>query len=145
MRRRYTLFMLAVAVSATMSFTSCHLEASNNGNLDGYWQLTKVDTIGGGSRGMKEVSVFWGFQFRMLQVVSPEMIVDMRFSHTGDSLVLSEPYIDARDKGDVKIEDVELLRPLGINALEDRFSVEHLSSDKMILRDDRLRLYFRKY
>lgn len=41
--------------------TSCDIETSDNGDLDGYWHLVRVDTLATGvSSDLSETRVFWG-------------------------------------------------------------------------------------
>ncbi len=129
-----------------IALSSCSLRMSDNGDLDGNWQLTAVDTMAtGGVRQMKESGTFWAFQFDMLQLRNGINIIDMRFNHDGDALIVNDPYIDDRPSGDQKLEDVEMLRPYGINALEEHFYVRCLDSEQMILESEKLILYFRKF
>ena len=139
------IFTILLTLTVT-SFCSCHLEMSDNGDLDANWQLTEIDTIAtGGVQQMKEAGTFWAFQFHMLQLRNGISVVDMRFKHESDSLFINDPYIDKRESGDQKLEDVGILRPFGINALEEHFYIRALDSEKMILKGDKLELYFRNY
>lgn len=140
---RKILFVLA----ACLSITACELEMSGNGDLDGFWQLKSVDTLATGtSADMRESGVYWAFQCDMMSVKKINQIsAFLRFNNTGDSLFLSEPYIDNRDSSDIVITDVEVLRPLGINELEEHFGISELESGTMVLKSKTLRLNFRKY
>ena len=67
-----------------------------------------------------------------------------------NSLKLSSPYInhwhqDKEDGGDIPVDDPEILRPYGIQNLEENFAVEALSGSKMILRSKELKLYFTNF
>lgn len=125
---------------------SCTLETSDNGDLDGLWQLYSLDSLAtGASADMRGSHVFWAVQHRLLEARSREMQVLFRFSNTGDSLLLSDPYINNRDSSDIKVTDAAMLAPLGINNLGEHFGIKALSSDKMVLEAPTLRLYFRKY
>ena len=134
---------------AVFAFASCELETSDNGHLDGFWQMRAVDTLStGGSADTRESGIFWSVQMRLLEVVDTKGRSDkvfFRFEHTGDSLFLSQPYIDNRDSGDIKVTDAELLRPYGIFSLEPHFCVRELNGGRMVLESDSLRMYFRKY
>lgn len=143
MKKLKTIIFLPLVLVA---LSSCHLRMSDNGDLDGNWQLTAIDTVAtGGVRQMKESGTFWAFQFDMLQLRNGISVIDMRFNHDGDVLVVNDPYIDDRPSGDQKLEDVELLRPYGINALEEHFHIHCLDSEQMILEGENLILYFRKF
>ena len=45
-----TFLFLATCLAMTMAATSCgdFIEISDNGDLDGYWQLSQVDTLANG-------------------------------------------------------------------------------------------------
>lgn len=127
-------------------FASCELETSGNGHLDGFWQLCALDSLHNGkSVDMRQNGVFWAVQANLLEARSPAANVFFRFSHAGDSLLLSSPYINNRDSADIEVTDPALLRPLGVNRLDERFLVETLDGGTMVLRSTALRLYFRKY
>lgn len=138
------IFFLLFACGA---FAACELETSGNGDLDGFWQLKSVDTLATGtSADMRESGVYWAFQNKMMSVKKINHVsAFLRFNHSVDSLFLSEPYIDNRDSSDIVIDDVELLRPVGINELEERFGVSQLDGGTMVLKSKTLRLRFRKY
>lgn len=139
------LILYAVLLCVTM--VSCEIETSNNGDLDGYWQLISIDSIPNGhSTDMKREQVFWAVQCDLLQAVQiGQNQVLFRFNNTGDSLYLYNPYKSEREKGDVKVTDVTLLRPLGINNIEEHFRFVILNHSTMILESQTLRLHFRKY
>ena len=125
---------------------SCTLETSDNGDLDGLWQLYSLDSLAtGASADMRSSHVFWAVQCQLLEARSRETQVLFRFNNTGDSLLLSDPYINNRDSSDIKVTDAAMLAPLGINNLGEHFGIKALSSDKMVLEAPTLRLYFRKY
>ena len=127
-------------------FASCEFETSGNGDLDGFWQLRTLDSLHNGRAvDMRGNGVYWAVQVNLLEARSPAANVFFRFNHVGDSLLLSEPYINNRDSADIKVTDATVLRPLGINRLDERFLVETLDGGTMVLRSSVLRLYFRKY
>ncbi len=127
-------------------FASCEFETSGNGDLDGFWQLRSLDSLHNGRAvDMRGNGVYWAVQVNLLEARSPAANVFFRFNHVGDSLLLSEPYINNRDSADIKVTDATVLRPLGINRLDERFLVETLDGGTMVLRSSVLRLYFRKY
>ena len=128
--------------------TSCSIETSDNGKLDGFWQLQQLDTIStGGETDMRDSMHFWAVQKDLLEV--NERITDaqvlFRFEHVGDSLILSEPYYDLRDSSDIRINDPSLLNRFGIYHMREAFYVANLTSSKMELKSDRYYFHFRKY
>lgn len=127
---------------------SCELETSNNGDLDGFWQLKSIDSLSiGTSTDMKSQQVFWSVQCDLLQATKIGQIDEIlfRFQNTGDSLLLSSPYIKDRETDDTQITDVSMLQPMGINSLEEHFKIIELNGSTMTLESPTLRLYFRKY
>lgn len=129
--------------------TSCTLDSSDNGALDGYWQLSSIDTLANGhSVNMRDSGIFWAFNFNLLVTRSTkeplgEILYD--FENTEDNLILSNPYILYRDSSDIKVTDVNLLKKYGVNSLLETFTIEHLNSNKMVLQSNLVRLNFRKY
>lgn len=138
---------LGIIISAFV-LASCDIETSDNGPLDGYWHLTRVDTLStGGACDFSSRRVFWGVQAGLLNVCDYDVAFDgylMHFENDGLTLRVFNPYTDDRKEGDVKVEDPELLAPLGINALDETFRIEVLSGKSMMLATDKLRLNFRK-
>ncbi len=163
-------YIYAIALAAMLG--SCTLETSDNGNLDGLWQLRSLDSLalagadlrtapsrnvvgavlrtapsrnGGSSVDMHASGVYWAVQLDLLEARDRHVRVLFRFNHTGDSLVLSNPYVNLRDSSDIKVNESAMLAPLGINSLEEHFAVKALSSGSMVLESPTLRLHFRKY
>lgn len=133
-----------------MLLTGCHIETSDNGDLDGYWHLVRVDTlVTGRSSDLSEARVFWGIQMRLIEAVDHDHDTGhygylFNFERQGQSLRLYNGHKHERADGDLPVEDAETLAPLGINSLDDLFTIEQLSDDAMVLRDDRLRLWLEK-
>lgn len=142
--RRLLYFTLSLIM-----ITSCTLDSSDNGALDGYWQLSSIDTLANGhSVNMRDSGIFWAFNFNLLVTRSTkeplgEILYD--FENTEDNLILSNPYILYRDSSDIKVTDVNLLKKYGVNSLLETFTIEHLNSNKMVLQSNLIRLNFRKY
>lgn len=128
---------------------SCTLEVSDNEKLDGYWQLTSLDTIATGRNiNMKDSAIFWAVQNELLITRSTQSQyrdILYRFKYTKDSISLREPYILYRDSFDIKVTDVSSLKPFGINTFEENFRILELNKSKMILKSNMLILYFRRY
>ena len=133
----------------------CSLETSDNGDLDGFWHLERVDTLAtGGTYDCSGQRVFWGVELRLINVSNKDRDgrgFYFRFEQTGDSLFLGKAYKNnwhqdnGDDGGDVPVDDVEPLRPYGINRLEEHFAKEALSASKMVLRSRELRLSFTRF
>ena len=64
---QYLIF--SISAFLIFSFTSCELETSGNGDLDGFWHLVQVDTLqtGGVNDTSKEL-FFWSFQVNLLEL-----------------------------------------------------------------------------
>ena len=142
--RRLLYFTLSLIM-----ITSCTLDSSDNGALDGYWQLSSIDTLANGhSVNMRDSGIFWAFNFNLLVTRSTkeplgEILYD--FENTEDNLILSNPYILYRDSSDIKVTDVNLLKKYGVNSLLESFTIQYLNSNKMALQSNMLRLNFKKY
>ena len=134
--------------AAFLLLTSCEIEFSNNGKLDGFWQLIAVDTLATQhTSDLKTSGRTWAFQGRLLEMRDTKGgYSDLYFSfeHRGDSLFLDSPYLSDRDVDDIKITDVNIVRPYGVNGLKEGFEIESLSNNMLILRSKTLRLMLRK-
>ena len=67
-----TFLFLAICLAMTMAATSCgdFIDTSDNGDLDGYWQLSQVDTLANGVQvDMTSSKVFWGVQGKFLTML----------------------------------------------------------------------------
>ena len=138
---RKLLYLLAFGMMAV----SCELETSGNGELDGYWQMSQVDTLA------TEGIAYWGVQGNLLQIRYSENNVYLgegllfRFENDNSFLTLSSPVIHHLYETDEPVDDVEILKPYGIYHLEEKFSIEQLDKSSMVLTNDVLRLHFRRY
>ena len=138
------------------SLSSCTLESSGNGDLDGYWHLESIDTLATGKTGdYSNRRFFWGIEHRLISVSDIDregrLGYYFRFEQTGDSLFLGKAYKNnwhqdnGDDGGDHPIDDPTLLAPYGINNLEEEFVKEKLNGGQMILRSKTLRLKFKRF
>ena len=151
MKTSLTRFFLIISVISLM--TACHMESSDNGHLDGFWHLVRVDTLSidtlsiVGTSDLSQDYFFWAFQFQLLSVrntqKSPEEYF-LRFQRQGDELVLSDPFQYVLQGKDAPVENIDLLRPFGINDQEERFRIVHLSSRRMTLKSHFLVLTMQK-
>ena len=151
MKTSLTRFILIISVISLM--TACHMESSDNGHLDGFWHLVRVDTLSidtlsiVGTSDLSQDYFFWAFQFQLLSVrntqKSPEEYF-LRFQRQGDELVLSDPFQYVLQGKDAPVENIDLLRPFGINDQEERFRIVHLSSRRMTLKSHFLVLTMQK-
>lgn len=145
---QYLIFSLSAFL--VFSFTSCELETSGNGDLDGFWHLVQVDTLQTG--GVKDTSkdlFFWSFQVNLLEFSDRSYQIPIfmaRFNHENGQLKVTQPCLYNRDEGNEMVteENVKDISPYGLNALEETFRVEELSGSRMTLSNGTLRLYFKK-
>ena len=96
MRKLLYIFTMLLMLAA------CDIHTSNNGDLDGYWQLRSVDTLSSGmSCDMRDSMLFWSFQGNLLHVRdNKEEKLDkvfMRFTLSDKVMTLTNPIIDLRD------------------------------------------------
>ncbi|MEE3391847.1 MAG: lipocalin-like domain-containing protein [Candidatus Cryptobacteroides sp.] len=145
---QYLIFSLSAFL--VFSFTSCELETSGNGDLDGFWHLVQVDTLqtGGVNDTSKEL-FFWSFQVNLLEFSDRSYQIPIfmaRFNHDNGQLKVTQPCLYNRDEGNEMVteENVKDISPYGLNALEETFRVEELSGSRMTLSNGTLRLYFKK-
>ncbi len=139
---------LSILFALVFCLSACELETSHNGKLDGWWLLTAVDTLpAGGHANVEEQQCTWAFQGRLLELRDvPGQRGDylLSFAQHGDDLLLSHPYLSARDSGDIAVQTPQPLHPYGIQTLSERFSIITIDRQRMVLTSTSLRLYFRK-
>ena len=139
---------LSILFALMFCLSACELETSHNGKLDGWWLLTAVDTLQtGGHANVEAQQCTWAFQGRLLELRDvPGQRGDYLFSFTqhGDDLLLSHPYLSARDSGDIAVQTPQLLHPYGIQTLSERFSITTIDRRRMVLTSASLHLYFRR-
>ncbi len=140
----YTLF----AVIITAMLNSCDIQSSDNGNLDGMWHLTSVDTIStSGVKDMSNEKIYWSFENKLLELddkSGANQSILYRFKHSDGTLQLYDPYLYNREFGDTPVEDAQLLYPFGVDSFETTYTVETLTSRRMVLSTTTIRLHFRK-
>ena len=142
------IFALLATVAASLGLNSCSTEGSNNGDLDGYWYMRQIDTLSTGSQtDVHEKRIFWSYIGTLMQTEgSDSELIVYSFDHNDTQLRVHNPYknIQATDEK-ITEDNLPLLRRVGINALDETFTVEVLTSDEMVLRSNTLRLHFIKY
>ncbi|MFC2298580.1 MAG: lipocalin-like domain-containing protein [Segatella oulorum] len=139
---------LSILFAFMFCLSACELETSHNGKLDGWWLLTAADTLQtGGHANVEAQQCTWAFQGRLLELRDvPGQCGDylLSFAQHGDDLLLSHPYLSARDSGDIAVQTPQPLHPYGIQALSEQFSIITIDRRRMVLTSASLRLYFRK-
>ena len=141
---------LYIIIGVVMLLTSCDKETSNNGNLDGLWQLTLMQnkTTDNVKNDMRSSGITWAFQGHILELrdlKKGNQDIIMSFNYDGKKLKVFAPYKVDRDSDDIVINDIALLLPYGVGNTTAEYNVTELSGSCMILDDDVWHLEFRKY
>lgn len=157
MKQRIVYTLLAVVA---IGLTACEIHTSNNGDLDGFWQLSQVDTLANNRSGdVRQRGVFWCVQADLLEMKDlhdmtaneelPHVSVFFRFKHEQGKLRLWEPLADLRDESqeepDSVVTSVSTIAFYGLSRLDETFDVLRLDADCMTLASEKFRLHFRKY
>ena len=143
------IFLYIIGIGLLMA--GCDKESSDNGDLDGFWQMTeKMDGFCGtmGGADMRQSGLTWAFQGHILELRDVNKVhqdIVMSFTREGNKLKLSAPYRVDRDLDDVALEDADLLVPYGISSTSAEFTIVKLTSSHMVLDDANNTLEFRKY
>ena len=134
MKAKIIIIFLALSLMTTLG--GCEFESSDNGDLDGMWHLERVDK-----------HLYWSFQKNLMQTNNTEKaeFFIYRFSHAGDSLIITEPRISDRDLGDTLLIDISPISKYGINSTRESFYIERLNGSDLVLDNKWLRLVFRKF
>lgn len=138
-------------VVCLLAMAACELETSDNGRLDGFWHLERIDTLStGGTLDLSKQTVFWSVQHKLIQFRGGTQRYYLRFVQTADSLKLTEAFADhghegGANGGDIPVTDGSVLAPYGVQAVGECFYKESLTGSRMILRSERFRLCFRKF
>lgn len=148
MNKRFKILFSLITILFALASCGDLLEHSQNGELDGYWKLTTIDTLAtGGQKSVSEQSLFMAVQGKIMMLNDrnngDEYV--FQFNHADDHLKIFDARQSNRGKGDPLLTDPEGLRPFGFNNLEEDFTVEKLSSGKLVLNDGTLRLHFIKF
>ena len=140
-------WFIMLSVLSLFFLVGCTLETTDNGDLDGYWHLEHIESLSSQrSVDYGQARIFWSIQFKLLQLSDlHNNTIIYNLVYDNNQLTLAEPYMSDRADGDTLVTDVEVLRPYGVNALQENMKVVSLQSDKMILESPILRLHFKKY
>ena len=69
----------------------------------------------------------------------------MRFNQTKTMLTLHTPHLFDRKNGDFPLSESTLLKPYGINNIEEVFHVIKLRGNNMVLQSETLKLTFKGF
>lgn len=156
MKLQYNTFKPALGLFCFLMLMSTIVSCDKlpmNGDLDGMWQLMSVEKDGEVSN-VKSTKRYWSFQLHLAQFSESGDNINRyfaHFKHEGDSLHIYDLYFPSENftntDDNIKFEesDVHILNPWGIYSLHNKFKVEKLDSDAMVLRSEGLRLKFRKF
>jgi len=129
-----------------LCFSSCTLETSNNGKLDGMWLMTNIDTLAtGGSADVRESLITWSFQVKLMQLRHPNNRMVFHFLHENNQLILMDAVIDDRMSGDRPVTDNETMQRVGLTQPKDTFIVLNLTNNDLNIANKQYRFRFRKY
>lgn len=150
MRKSCFITLLALLLAAPFL---CSCQKSDNGDLDGMWYLTRMDSVQTSkSYNVRSRRVTWSFQARIMQCFnynedSWKKVLMTRFKDEGTQLIISDPFIYNRMEGDIPLtaDSIHYLAPHCINSIPDTFALEKLDKKTLIIADDVLRLTFEKY
>ena len=138
---------IILSIMSLSFLTSCEIETSDNGKLDGFWLLDQVDTLNNGTKcTFEDHCITWSFQYDLLQLSNlVDKTILYKFEKTGNVLKLINPCMFDRSIGDTLITDVDVLRQYGVNSLNESFTIMDITNSKMVLESDMLRLHFVKH
>lgn len=148
MNKCFKILFSLITILFTLASCGDLLEHSQNGELDGYWKLTTIDTLAtGGQKSVSEQSLFMAVQGKILMLNDrnngDEYV--FQFNHADGHLKIFDARQSNRGKGDPLLTDPEGLRPFGFNNLEEDFTVDEFTSGKLVINDGTLRLHFIKF
>lgn len=144
-------FYIYIIIGIGLLFAGCDKDNQDNGNLEGFWQVTQMYAVYSSSlpgTDMRQSGLTWSFQGKLLElrdVTGHQKDIVMSFEHKGGKLRVYNPYFVERDSDDIQITDATPLKSYGISQTDDTFEVVELSSEKMILSDQIFTITFRKY
>lgn len=146
------LFVLAIV--STLLLSSCDMIVrSENGDLDGMWYLTSIDSISNSTsidtHGQRRT---WSFQHKLVQYFNYDennwtKTIMGRFDLKDDMLILRDPFVYNRMDGDYFLDQdsIELLYPYGINSIPDTFIIDKLNRKELNVTSNIVRLHFIRF
>ena len=117
-------------------FTASCQKADDNGSLGAFWKLLEVERHADASKSdLRQQSLFMAVQLNLMQF-SGNGSHYARFQHCGDSLFIQMIGGDA---------DKKLLESFGMNGQEQRFFIQCLNKNSLILQSGYSTLRFKKF
>ena len=152
--------ILSLLLSALLPLCVACDKVSDNGDLDGMWQIMSIayqreqaaastyDSV----CATKDYKAYLSFQLDLSKIhwnnidITDTNVVLSRFKHRGDTLRLDEFYRHYPDS-DIPIEEneINILKPFGIWHTEEIFIVKELDSKSLILQSNYARITLRKF
>ena len=142
--KRTSLQIIAFVIFTLCLLCSCNeTETSGNGDLDGYWKLTAVDTLAtGGTLDLMQSKRFWAVQHKLITIAG----YAFRFEKTDQTLTLFDGYqYSGADSIHPGIDQIERLYPYGIHQQPETFNIDKLTKNHMTLSNSDYRLNFKKF
>lgn len=141
------ILLLTTIVLSTLMLGACDLRMSNNGHLDGFWQLMTVAEGGAEAVDVHEQRIFWCVEFDLLEVYNTRNSYKylFRFDRKGNTLAIHDPYLDMHLQGSFPVTDPKDMYHVYIRHLSEHYNVERLDGKAMILSNDSIRMTFRRY
>lgn len=114
-----------------MLLLSACQKADDNGDLGGFWKLLKIEDLATNEiTDTKDVDRFWAIQLDLLSIHGSYG----RFQHVGDSLFVQMIHVPENAKN------------FGLyNPKNERYGVNHLDRNRMVLQSEFAILTFRKF
>ncbi len=123
-------FFFSVVTLLLLLLSACQ-KADDNGDLGGFWKLLKIEDLATNeTTDTKDVDRFWAIQLDLLSING----CYGRFQHAGDSLFVQMVNVPEEAK------DFGLYNPK-----DERFGVNHLDRNRMVLQSEFAILTFRKF
>lgn len=155
MKHLLTISLFSLAIGGV--WTSCD-KLSDNGDLDGMWQLREMHTKASADEetysqaaDKRAEKIFWSFQLDLLSITSEASLngytgeTVARFSYSGERLEITQTYIHYRDRDSLLTDPATTeLQALGIRGNSASFAVRQLSKHSLILCSATDSLVFKK-
>nr|WP_314754200.1 lipocalin-like domain-containing protein [uncultured Prevotella sp.] len=133
------------AFSILCVLASCDLEHSDNGDLDGYWHVMRIDTLATGkSCDKSHERMYWAIQGKLLNLTGGNLRVFFYFTYEDNRLTVYNPVLDDRLKGDPVLTDEKGVEDYGISGQGEAFTIEQLSKKQMVLKGNMFRISLKK-
>ena len=139
--------LLIYIIGVGLLMMACDIERSDNGDLDGLWQMTTKENLTTRQvNDMRDDNVSWAFQGGLVQMNSLAMLeVTAQFNYANDTISIYNLNHFDHSEGDRRIEDVSEVKAFGIYRLSEKYRVVELNGKSLLLQNDSVRLNFRKY